>query len=434
MEINICLSSDDNYAQHLAVTITSILKNAKKSDNLFFHILDGGITDENKLKIKKLKKIRDFFIEYNDIDTEIFKKFPLISNHISTATYFRYMISTIFPHLKKIIYLDVDIVVNDSLSELYETNIDEYYMAGVEDVGYVHHRLYDNRLHYKFFYINAGVLLINIARWRAENIQEKLFEYTVNNFERIQMCMDQDVLNAVLHKKCLPLDYKWNVQNSFYRTDLEVATNGNSRQILEAAKNPSIIHFAGPIKPWTKYADFPMAYLYRKHLRQTSWKHNLPSEFQIKMHKLKKYLICSLKNIFAKNKPLNIDFIKYLERKDAQKRINKLAEKYFNKKIVLYGAGLFADTIFKNYDLSKLNIIYIADMKFNQQKEFHGLEVIAPCRLKTIDFDVLLVSLHDDSVAWEFIEEDLFFNLKSNFKKDILIKMSFWEYVNHNKK
>jgi len=46
--MHIVLSSDDNYAKYLAVTIVSVLCNKDKSDSLSFHILDGGIQHENR--------------------------------------------------------------------------------------------------------------------------------------------------------------------------------------------------------------------------------------------------------------------------------------------------------------------------------------------------------------------------------------------------
>ena len=66
--INICLSCDNNYAQHLGVTIASILKNRAEDDEFRFIILDGNISDENKTKIVSLKSIHDFEIDFEKVD------------------------------------------------------------------------------------------------------------------------------------------------------------------------------------------------------------------------------------------------------------------------------------------------------------------------------------------------------------------------------
>lgn len=124
-----------------------------------------------------------------------------------------------------------------------------------------------------------------------------------------------------------------------------------------------------------------------------------------------------------------MNFAEYLKKKDAQKIINKLAKKYAHKRIVLYGAGIFLETIFNNYDTSKLNIIGIADIKYNYLKEFNGFPVVNPYTLKDMDFDVLLIATYKDFLTLDFFDNDLFLNVRPKFKIDTLIKMSFWEYV-----
>ncbi|MBR3627658.1 MAG: hypothetical protein IKN42_02285 [Elusimicrobia bacterium] len=56
MRINICLISDENFIQHLAVTMASILSNAGIDDDLYFYILlDKELSVNSKEKIIKLK-------------------------------------------------------------------------------------------------------------------------------------------------------------------------------------------------------------------------------------------------------------------------------------------------------------------------------------------------------------------------------------------
>ena len=55
--IYICLSADNNYAQHMGVLICSIIKYLSPTYKAHFYVLDGGIRDENKQKIVQLQKI-----------------------------------------------------------------------------------------------------------------------------------------------------------------------------------------------------------------------------------------------------------------------------------------------------------------------------------------------------------------------------------------
>lgn len=82
----------------------------------------------------------------------------------------------------------------------------------------------------------------------------------------------------------------------------------------------------------------------------------------------------------------------YLKNYDIQKKIDKLAKKYKNKKIVIYGAGKLSDYIFKNYDLSKLNIIAVADKKFSKNGDkFNNIQGIEPVGINDIEFDAIIV-------------------------------------------
>ena len=102
------------------------------------------------------------------------------------------------------------------------------------------------------------------------------------------------------------------------------------------------------------------------------------------------------------------------ENEDLQKQINLLAKKYKNKKIAIYGAGNFANRIFANCDISKLNIVAIADKKFNDEslKYFYGLNCIIPEELALIDCDIILIA-NKDFYYFQTIVESIISNSKN---------------------
>lgn len=266
MNINICFSSDNNYVQHLCVAIASILKNAGKDDDLSFFIFDGGINDDNKNNILKLKTIKEFNVEYINIDASVFENLPNFSNYISNATYFRFKIASLLPNIDKIIYMDCDIVVLGSLKELFDENIEDYHMAGVEDIGYYLHRRGLKR-ETESFYINAGIILMNLKKWRQDNIEKKLLSFSSISKEKL-VHADQDIINKVLNKTCKPMDLKWNVQDSFYRVVSYMEKHPLMKNIKNAWKNPFIIHYTGEKKPWN-IPYMPYGIYYVKYLKYT---------------------------------------------------------------------------------------------------------------------------------------------------------------------
>lgn len=128
---------------------------------------------------------------------------------------------------------------------------------------------------------------------------------------------------------------------------------------------------------------------------------------------------------------MKTNFKEYLEKKKAQKSIDKVASKYKDKKIVLYGAGFFASDLLRNYDFSKLNIVGVADIKFqdNTEGDFYGYPKLGSYDLLETDFDLLLITVYDDEIVRDFIENDLFEGEERKFKVATLIKLSLIDYI-----
>lgn len=258
-KISICFSSDNNYAQHLCVTLASVLVNKLPSDEIVVYVLDGGISQYNKSKILDLQTKFDFEINFIAIDKNLHDKFPQgKKNHVTLATYYRLLLPELCPCVDKLLYLDVDIIVNSSLSELFNIELGKYYFAGVKDSEEL---INAERLNLQK-YCNAGVLLINLKKWREDDVTHKFFAWMHENQNKI-LLHDQDVINCVLQDAILVLDNIWNVQVSKYQTSKEFV------MILPDAK---IIHYIGKHKPWHTNFKQIAKKQYFDCLKLTPWK------------------------------------------------------------------------------------------------------------------------------------------------------------------
>lgn len=285
--IEIVFSSDNNYVQHLAVTIASILLNNKSKYSYRFHILDGGITDKNKSNIEKLKKIQDFAIQYYKINENYFSSLPLNRKNISVATYYRLeLINILSKNIKKVIYLDCDIIVDGDISEFWETDISDVYSGVIEDESSVRNTL---KLGLKN-YFNAGVLLLNLEKLRENNFQSKWIDYYNKNREIIDL-QDQDILNGVFNNNVKWLPLKWNANSTIF-TKVEYKHYYTSKEAISAKKNRIIIHFTERFKPWSSNKYHPLRKIYFKYLLYT------PFRFQIKTYFI---ILCKnfIQNIFS---------------------------------------------------------------------------------------------------------------------------------------
>lgn len=128
---------------------------------------------------------------------------------------------------------------------------------------------------------------------------------------------------------------------------------------------------------------------------------------------------------------MKTNFKEYLKKKKAQNAIDKFATAYENKKIVIYGADLFAGDLFRNYDLSKLNIIGVADKTFqdNDEGNYYDYPKLSPDDLLETDFDLLLIVSYDDTEIKKFLKQELFQGEDIRFNIKTLIKLSLFEYI-----
>ena len=109
------------------------------------------------------------------------------------------------------------------------------------------------------------------------------------------------------------------------------------------------------------------------------------------------------------------DLKKYLKNINFQKQLDKLEKKYKNKKIIIYGTGLFFRTIVENYDISKLNIIGISDRKYDiydEEKSFFGYRIIHLSKIKDYNPDCILISTFNFLPVMYSFKNKIFKNTK----------------------
>lgn len=122
------------------------------------------------------------------------------------------------------------------------------------------------------------------------------------------------------------------------------------------------------------------------------------------------------------------DLITFLKKKNFQKRINTLSKKYSGKKIMIYGAGMAFEAIKENYELSKLNIIGIADMKFEEGEEFLGYKTYEYDKFLNQKPDIVLIAMIESDIAEEFFKDELIPEF-GKFNYEPLIKLGFFDLV-----
>ncbi|MBZ7931986.1 glycosyltransferase family 8 protein, partial [Campylobacter sp. RM12910] len=243
--IHVFFTINNAYSGYLGTCITSILINCDKNYFLNFYIIDGGINKLNKKRIESLKNIRDFKIEFIKVDKRKFINMPNSSqSHISNDTNYRFLVSSLKLYLDKCIFLDADLIVTGDISELWRVDVKDYYFAAVEDEApkFPNSWIKNLPLPYDFKYVNTGVVVINLKKWRENSIEEKLF-LNADKYSDKLMFPDQDILNITLYNSIRYLHHIYNA--------MPIQRYYDKNQRNEAFANPKVVHWAGSGKPWS---------------------------------------------------------------------------------------------------------------------------------------------------------------------------------------
>ena len=194
--LNVVFASDNNYVPFLGTSIVSLIRNNQDDfDKINIFILDDGITSDNKKRLKKLINNPNhilIFIKTKDL-TDLEVNVVGLDRNFNTnsiTNYSRLFIASLLPkNIDKIIYLDCDTLIVDSFKELWNTNIDNYYCGAVLDVT---NTIVKNYLGFQLedAYINSGFLLINLKKWRENNVEKKFIHFMIKNQNKYYECSE----------------------------------------------------------------------------------------------------------------------------------------------------------------------------------------------------------------------------------------------------
>ena len=144
------------------------------------------------------------------------------------------------PDVERILYIDCDMLVRDDIAELFGWDMHGRPIAAVRDTAgawlVAGRDVMGNRDIFDVAdpYFNAGLVLIDLAQWRAADIVGRMEQaYADGTMQRIYY--DQDLLNLVFKNNWLALPWRWNT------IDPKPAHEG---------LNPAILHYTGKTKPW----------------------------------------------------------------------------------------------------------------------------------------------------------------------------------------
>jgi lipopolysaccharide biosynthesis glycosyltransferase len=266
-----CAAEGFEYVGHSAAMLHSLLTRHERGTVAihYMHGPDIGAGEEERLA--EMVEREGGSISFLRIPDSELEGLPTVG-FTRKATWYRVFLPRLRPELERIVYLDADLLVLDSLVPLWRTDLEGQWLGAVTNVlQHNHaHRPRELGITEPHAYFNAGVLLMNLEQMRRDRRTEELLEYARGNAERLEW-RDQDALNVVLGPRRVRLHPRWNHMNSFAWEHAAEAFGADA--LAEARTNPAICHFEGPDlnKPWHYMCEHDLKRLYEEHRRATPW-------------------------------------------------------------------------------------------------------------------------------------------------------------------
>ncbi len=270
-KVFLCICED--YWQHAAVAIFSVVKYVESLEIFLFYEKDNV---RWRRKIEALVKEANCNITFIAFDIKLVDGLKDCS-YLGPAAYYRLFVPELI-NVKddQILYLDSDVLVRGSVRTLLGTALNGNVVAArpVYWTDQWKKLCVSLKRSEDIPYFNSGVMVIDLLKWRQENITEKTISFIREHPDRIRFA-DQCALNYVVGPSFKFLSPEWNVTMAYWQTkptsDLDFA---EYEDIVAAKNNPLLVHYNGPSKPWHLSNTHPWKNAYisiRRRLQKTPY-------------------------------------------------------------------------------------------------------------------------------------------------------------------
>ncbi|RCL01826.1 MAG: Glycosyl transferase family 2 protein [Candidatus Tokpelaia sp. JSC085] len=272
--VPVVFSCDDNYIKYLSATLYSVMEYASPTYFYYIIIIDCGI-QQNFIDIikRQLAKCENFSLHIVSAISFLkeHKRSFREKDHFTLAIYGRLLIPKICNHFDRVIYADTDIIFGRDVARLMEIDLkDNCLAATIDSKAEIDRRTnprwtryFEKRLSLSIenTYINSGLLVFNLLKWREFSIHEQCIRLLSLSKAKEFIYPDQDVINVTCKNRIFYLDQSWNcacpvkavlnnplvikkVLNSVFLEELTSQYN--------AAYNgqDTVFHYTSCCKPW----------------------------------------------------------------------------------------------------------------------------------------------------------------------------------------
>lgn len=274
--IHIALTFDDSYWAPAFATIRSICVSTHRAADIVFHLCHTPITHDHRTDLLAIEKEFGSALHFYDLSEipqfrELVGRVPK-NKRLGDIPYARFVMDRFLPAgVKRLIYLDCDMMVLSPIEALWDADLEGHTFAAVPDAwGKLLAAGNDLRGRGRILnpadpYFNAGLLVIDMERWRAADVAERL-EVLINDGTAEKLSISQNVLNLIFRNQWRALESGWNV---------------TSPKPEHERIGAHLMHYTGYEKPWKLRAHVAFFRLYRhvmtNEIFYKFWRHRMRS-------------------------------------------------------------------------------------------------------------------------------------------------------------
>lgn len=179
------------------------------------------------------------------VEEDIFEQAPVMA-HFSKEMYYRLLCPWLLSDVERVLYLDPDMIINDSLRSFFHMDLGGAALAAGRDRPTGMDNKARLNLNRDTVYVNSGVLLMDLKKMRERRKEELLLLLEEKKEELIYP--DQDVINLFWEGSIKVVEdaYNLNANILFLKEYLCMPFRKKMKRYAK------IIHYAGPEKPWNK--------------------------------------------------------------------------------------------------------------------------------------------------------------------------------------
>ena len=303
--MNIVMASSDLYSKLAIVTLKSLFINNIDVEEIVIYYIGDRVTDENRDNLINLANEYSRKIVFIEMP-ESFGEFAGSNRNGQTVFCYCFFQDLLPADVDKVLLLEGDQIVVDSIKDLYNTDISDFYIAAADDLQ---SSLYKKKIGMmkKSPYVNCGMILYNLKKWRDDGISDKITE--VLRSGRHMFFYDvQDVINYTVEGGIKVLPPKYNCTTSVFLFDYKnmiryrrPSTKCSKEEYEEGRNNPVIVHFTKnqviQPRPWMKDCFHPYEDYYTEIKRQTVMKDEPLWNYKPgKLNRLANYMYMNISN------------------------------------------------------------------------------------------------------------------------------------------